>query len=226
MTKSVNEKLEARIQELEKKVLPVYHIEQELLNANNRVMAILDSLDAIVYVADMKTYEVLFINQFSRNIFGDIIGKICWQTLQENKTGPCEFCTNKKIVDSAGNPTGMYLWERQNKNKRWYEMRDRAIIWENGQIVRLEIATDITERKEAEQEREKLIEELQNALKEIKVLRGILPICSSCKKIRDDKGYWNLIESYIQTHSEAEFSHCICPDCKKLFHLKGEEEVS
>ena len=220
MTKPADQGLEVRVQELEKKVLKIDHIEQELLNANNRVMAILDSLDAIVYVADMKTYEVLFVNQYTRNIFGDIVGKICWQTLQENKTGPCDFCSNKKIVDSDGNPTEMHLWERQRKNQRWYEMRDRAIIWEDGQVVRLEIATDITERKEAEQEKEKLIEELQNALKEIKVLRGILPICSSCKKIRDDKGYWNLIESYILTHSEAEFSHCICPDCKKLFQLK------
>lgn len=220
MTKSIDQDLEARVQELERKVHEIDHFEQELLNANNRVMAILDSLDAIVYVADMKTYEVLYINQYTRNLFGDIVGKICWKTLQENKSAPCTFCSNNKIVDSAGNPTGMYLWERQKKNKRWYEMRDRAIIWENGQVVRLEIATDITERKKIEEEREKLIEELQKALNEIKVLRGILPICSSCKKIRDDKGYWNLIESYIQNHSEAEFSHCICPDCKKLFHLE------
>lgn len=51
--------------------------------------------------------------------------------------------------------------------------------------------------------------------KEIKVLRGFLPICASCKKIRDDKGYWNQIESYIRDHSEAQFSHSICPDCAK-----------
>jgi len=220
MTRATDETLETRLQDLEKKVGKIDYIEQELLHANSRVTAILDSLDAIVYVADMQTYEVLYINQYTRNIFGDIVGKICWQTLQENKDGPCAFCSNNKIVDGAGNPTGMYLWEKEKKNGRWYEMRDRAIIWENGQIVRLEIATDITERKKADQEKEKLIAELQTALKEIKVLRGILPICSSCKKIRDDKGYWNLIESYIQSHSEAEFSHCICPDCKKLFHLE------
>ncbi|MDJ0876752.1 MAG: response regulator, partial [Desulfobacterales bacterium] len=51
------------------------------------------------------------------------------------------------------------------------------------------------------------------ALKEIKILSGLLPICAACKKIRDDKGYWNQIESYINEHSEAEFSHSICPDC-------------
>jgi len=77
---------------------------------------------------------------------------------------------------------------------------------------------EITERKRAEEEREKLIGELQDALAQIKKLSGLLPICASCKKIRDDKGYWNQIESYIRDHSEAEFSHGICPDCmKKLY---------
>lgn len=64
----------------------------------------------------------------------------------------------------------------------------------------------------------KTIESLQVALKKVKLLSGFLPICSSCKKIRDDKGYWNQIELYIRDHSEAEFSHSICPECaEKLF---------
>jgi len=70
----------------------------------------------------------------------------------------------------------------------------------------------------AERERDELIEKLQKALAEIKTLKGFLPICSSCKKIRDDKGYWTQIEAYIRDHSEAEFTHGICPDCfKKLY---------
>jgi hypothetical protein len=61
-------------------------------------------------------------------------------------------------------------------------------------------------------------EVLQNALNEIKTLKGILPICASCKKIRDDDGYWNQIESYLHTHTEAEFSHSLCPDCVKRLY--------
>jgi len=72
---------------------------------------------------------------------------------------------------------------------------------------------DITLRKIAEQERERLITELQEALAKVKTLSGMLPVCASCKKIRDDKGYWQQIEAYISDHSEAEFSHGICPDC-------------
>lgn len=80
------------------------------------------------------------------------------------------------------------------------------------------IHQDITSRKQAEAERERLIKGLEKALSEVKALSGLLPICASCKKIRDDKGYWNQIESYISKHSEAQFSHGICPGCaKKLY---------
>jgi hypothetical protein len=64
-------------------------------------------------------------------------------------------------------------------------------------------------------EKEKLTKELQAALANVKLLSGMLPICASCKKIRDDTGYWEQIEAYISEHSEAEFSHSLCPDCEK-----------
>ena len=67
----------------------------------------------------------------------------------------------------------------------------------------------------AERERDQLILELKKAISEIKQLSGLLPICSHCKNIRDDKGYWSQIESYIRDHSDAEFSHGICPACAK-----------
>ena len=78
--------------------------------------------------------------------------------------------------------------------------------------------SDITKRKEVELDREKLIGKLQDALCKIKTLKGLIPICASCKKIRDDKGYWNLIENYIQEHSDARFSHGICPECSDTMY--------
>jgi PAS domain S-box-containing protein len=114
---------------------------------------ILDNLDAIVYVADMKTFEILYVNKHARDIFGEIIGKICWRTLQANQTGPCDFCSNDKLLTRDGTPTGVYRWEFQNTlNKRWYDVRDKAIQWIDGRIVRLEIATDITELKTTHKE--------------------------------------------------------------------------
>lgn len=77
---------------------------------------------------------------------------------------------------------------------------------------------EIERRKALEQEREKLIAELQQAISEIKTLRGFLPICASCKKIRDDEGYWQQIEQYIQDRSDAQFSHSICPECTKRLY--------
>jgi len=88
----------------------------------------------------------------------------------------------------------------------------------SGKAMLCSIIHDISERKLAEAEREKLIIKLQKALAEVKTLRGFLPICSACKKIRDDKGYWNQIESYVRDHSEAEFSHSICPECAKKIY--------
>ena len=81
-----------------------------------------------------------------------------------------------------------------------------------------QLKLQIEERKKAEGEKENLIIELKKALKEVKTLGGLLPICASCKKIRDDNGYWNQLEDYIRKHSEAEFSHSFCPGCaKKLY---------
>jgi DNA-binding NtrC family response regulator len=76
-----------------------------------------------------------------------------------------------------------------------------------------ELTNEIHERKKAEAEKEKLIVELRESLAKIKTLSGLLPICAWCKKIRDDAGYWQQLESYIGKHSGAEFSHSICPEC-------------
>ncbi|EMS78440.1 signal transduction family protein [Desulfotignum phosphitoxidans DSM 13687] len=81
-----------------------------------------------------------------------------------------------------------------------------------------DLIVQIKERRQIEQEKEKLISQLQKSLQQVKKLSGLLPICAHCKKIRDDKGYWNQIESYICERSEADFSHGICPECaKKLY---------
>ncbi len=80
------------------------------------------------------------------------------------------------------------------------------------------IKAEMDERLRAQVAKDRLIVELEHALSEVKKLTGLLPICSACKRIRDDKGYWNQLESYIRDHSDAEFTHSICPDCRaKLY---------
>lgn len=75
-----------------------------------------------------------------------------------------------------------------------------------------------TQRKRLEREREQLIGELLEARAQLKTLRGMLPLCASCKKVRDDEGYWHQVDVYIRDHSEAEISHGICPDCREKLY--------
>jgi len=109
--------------------------------------------------------------------------------------------------------------EEKDGNKRYFIVSATPYLDnENNRIGIIETFQDITPRRLLEEEREKLIASLRESRDQVKTLRGFLPICSSCKKIRDDKGYWNQIESYIKEHSEAEFSHSICPACaEKLY---------
>jgi PAS domain S-box-containing protein len=81
-----------------------------------------------------------------------------------------------------------------------------------------QLKMELIERKRVEKERKRLVSRLQKALANVKKMSGLLPICSSCKKIRDDNGYWNQIEAYIRDRSEAEFSHSICPECRKKLY--------
>jgi PAS domain S-box-containing protein len=128
-------------------------VEEALVAANRKFTEVINKLDALVYVADMESYEVLFINQYGRKIWGDIEGQLCWRTIQKGQSGPCEFCTNDKLIGPDRKPNDGVVWEFQNTvNEHWYECRDRAVLWSDGRIVRMEIATDITERKLAEAE--------------------------------------------------------------------------
>jgi len=87
------------------------------------------------------------------------------------------------------------------------------------------ICRDITDKKRAAKEREDLISKLQKTLAEIKMLRGILPLCSFCKKIRDDKGYWEQVDIYIHKYSEADISHSICPECMKKYYPNAYRKI-
>jgi PAS domain S-box-containing protein len=80
------------------------------------------------------------------------------------------------------------------------------------------IAYDITERKKIEEDRTRMIDQLHETLSKVRTLSGLLPICASCKKIRDDKGYWQKLETFVREHSNAEFSHSICPDCMERLY--------
>ena len=130
--------------------------------------------------------------------------------------------------DAAWASINDHLEGRTTSHKMEYRMlkKDGGYKWildhakivqrdDNGKPLRMSgTHIDISDKKQLEKEREELIKSLQVALDEIKTLKGIIPICAYCHNIRDDKGAWDQLEAYISTHSEAQFSHGICPQCE------------
>ena len=119
---------------------------------NRQMKQILDSIPADIYVSDLENYRVLFMNEHMKEHFGgDFTGKICWEVFR-NLEEPCEHCTNPELLDAQGEPVGVVEWETYNPiSEKWYRNLDRAIPWEDGRYVRLQIATDISEQKKTEQ---------------------------------------------------------------------------
>jgi len=106
--------------------------------------------------------------------------------------------------------------ELRHKDGRWLKVESTGQVLDDGRF--LTVVRDISERKRAEAERERLIDELQEAVGKVNTLSGLLPMCASCKKIRDDRGHWNSIEAYISERSQADFTHGICPECAKRLY--------
>ncbi len=106
--------------------------------------------------------------------------------------------------------------------RRRYIIFDAAPVYsKDGELTAaVETLQDITELKSLEEEKDQLVLGLKEAYDSIIKLRGLIPICSTCKKIRDDKGYWTKLESYIEEHSEAEFTHSMCPACEERFYVE------
>jgi len=128
------------------------HHQEEIRLSNERLLTVMNSINSIIYIADIETHEILFINDTLKKARGeDLIGKKCWNALQ-NYNQPCPFCTNNKLLTAEKKPTGIVQWEYQNPvDNRWYDIRDCAIQWVDGRMVRMEIATDIHERKMTEE---------------------------------------------------------------------------
>jgi len=144
--------------------------------------------------------------------------------IHEEVVGLQELHNERQEIREASKDKGMidavYKINTPCETKPFW-LKDQAIIEfleQDNTCLSLGSLTVVTKEMEAEEEREKLVIKLQEAFANIKTLRGFLPICSNCKKIRDDKGYWNQIESYISTHTDVDFSHGICPECARQLY--------
>jgi PAS domain S-box-containing protein len=198
-------------------------MEEALAKERNLLRTLIDNLPDGIYVKDKECRKVLVnpadIRHLGYTSMVEVIGKNDFDIYpREMAEG---FYADDQSVIQTGQPVinrEEYVLDEKGQ-KRWLLTTKLPLRDENNQIIGLVgIGRDITAQKKAEAERERLIIELQDALADVKLLSGLVPICANCKKIRDDQGYWTQIESYIQDRSDAKFSHSICPDCaKKLY---------
>jgi signal transduction histidine kinase len=159
----------------------------------------LDSIYADIYVADMQTHEILFMNKNMMQSFGEnLVGQICWQAFGK-ETGPCGHCTNKDLLDNNGNPAGLKIWEGKNPiTGKWYINYARAIKWVDDRYVHLQISTDVTKRKQAEEELQRAHDEL-----ELRVEERTAELAASNRMLRKEIGVRKKAEAELKQAKNA-----------------------
>lgn len=194
-----------------------------LKSSEERYRRLFETAQDGILILDAQTGKITDVNPFLTDILGyshaEIIGKRLWELgvfkdIEESREAFKELQTNEYIRYED--------LPLQTKDGRSINVEFVSNVYQvnGGKVIQCNIR-DITRHRQAEEEREKLIEELKDALEKIKKLSGLLPICSYCKNIRNDEGYWQRIEQYIRDHSEANFTHGICPECMKIFYPKS-----
>lgn len=215
-TRAINENLEKEITERKQ----AERATAEALAKITRLKKALDKAPPYIYLKDRQGHYV-YANQKTLELFNCTAEEL--HGSNDSRFFPADTVARLKAVDARvceqGEETAEEIVSHPADGRRriYWEVKAPIYDEENPNLIwgLCGVSTDITERKLAEEERERLITNLQKALEEIKTLRGIIPICSNCKKIRDDRGAWKRIEAYISEHSEAEFSHSICQECAK-----------
>ncbi|MBP7865497.1 MAG: PAS domain-containing protein [Acidobacteria bacterium] len=204
-------------------------IEHELRAERNFIDAILETTGAFIAALDPQG-RFLRGNRACETLTGvpfpNLIGRFFWDfasTVAEAGRLRQEF---QRTLTEPGTREIVSAWFDRTGATRHVLWHLNCLCTQEGEPEYL-IASglDITEAVRLRQERELLISQLQDALARIKTLRGLIPICAGCKKIRDDRGYWHQVEQYVSEHSEAEFSHGMCPECIKKFYPEFYDRV-
>lgn len=203
-----------------------HEMQRRLKNTMQQYQALLETSGAVAWEVDLSTLKFTYIGPRIADILG--YPQEAWTDFDfwashihpDDKEWAVKFCQ----TETALSKDHAFEYRMTAKNNGIVWIRDIVtVVKEGDRPVRLRgFLLDITERKQAEEEREKLINELRDALNNIKTLRGLLPICAWCKKVRNDKGYWEQVETYVQEHSDAEFTHGMCPDCQESLNKELE----
>jgi PAS domain S-box-containing protein len=180
-----------------------------------------------IQITDLDGYMV-YSNKAVETIYGFPLEELIGKHVNELNADP-RFAQDVIIpaIKAAGHWNGelMVIHKEGREFPIW--LSASMVMGENDRpVAMVGVIKDMTRRKVAEKEKEVLISELQEALSKIKTLSGLLPICAWCKKIHDDKGYWKKVETYVEEHSDASFTHGICPECLKKVSPDTYEEIA
>lgn len=174
-----------------------------------------DILEAIGYAVSLqdKKFKIIYQNNMAKKIMGNHIGEFCYKAFERS-----DVVCNKCPLAMSYKDGRIHRVERRNPSRKNLVVEITASVIKDSEeniIAGMEVVKNITRRKKLEKEREKLVTELQDALKKVKTLKGLLPICACCHKVRDDKDQWTKVDVYIRDHSEADITHGYCPECLK-----------
>ncbi len=191
--------------------------EEELKKEKALLDALMDHIPDSIYFKDRQCRHMRVNRKELQDLniadMNAVIGKTDAELWGE-EFGSTTLASEQQLIESGKPIIGQIECRQASAGQVWTSTTKVPIRDPGGQIIGLVgITRDVSELMKTQQEREQLIKELQNAIADIKKLSGLVPICANCKKIRDDKGYWTQLEAYLQEHSQAKFSHGLCPDC-------------
>jgi len=193
--------------------------EEALQNDRNLLRTLIDNLPDLIYFKDAEGRYVLN-NRAHMLSMGaerqeDVLGKTTFDFHPRELAQ--QYHEDERRIVATGDPMPgreELAFHKDSGEQRWHLTTKIPIKNVHGEVVGLVgISRDITFQKQLEKQRDQYVQELQEALDNVTTLSGLLPICSACKKIRNDKGYWQQVEGYIMEHSGARFTHGLCPEC-------------
>ena len=176
----------------------------------------LENLPVMVTMIDMRALEVIYTNRQARGIFGEVVGGTCWKVLQRAQDGPCAFCNIKRLLDPNASPSGTCRQQvKHTLTRRWYDITDSALPIDDGRMVKMSVAIDITDQRQSGPSDSKRTAGSSN---QDAPPEEVLVMCARCHKVRNRGGEWQSIAHYMTETMGIPISHGMCRSCGELLY--------
>jgi hypothetical protein len=207
-------------------------LEDSLRQSRDFVQAVIDGIGDPTLVIDIKNHAIVLSNAAAREMAGAALAgapAACYQATH-HRDRPCEEpeepCPINRVLAEGAPVRVTHRHYTSAGEEVIVDIMAAPVFGPGGEVVQIiESCRDVTRRVRAEEEKERLIGQLREALVRIRTLQGLIPICAWCRKVRDDRGYWEQLEKYVVEHSEADFTHGICPECLKKVEAREEKRM-